>query len=476
MQSHKRKILQSVFVSLLVIILSVPIASADKKGAVDSLLKRYEKRGASFSVLIESDDGRVIYERNAHKALVAASLVKVVVTGAALKSLPVEHSFKTQVFIRGAVGQGVLNGDLIVRGEGDVSISERFYTDPRDVFRRWGIALKGVGIKKINGDIVIDGTYFDDEFLPPDFPKDQLLRSYSAPVSAVSFNENTVSVLVSAGKVGSKASVRLSPIPDVYRIENQTTTTPNREKHLISIEPSGDGIIVKGRCYSKVSSQKFNISVKNPLRYFGKVLRRVLLDEGIEVRGTIRIAEHSLQDLGLLLDEHSINLPTFLGVMNRKSVNLYAEVLLKVLGRVVAGEGSRQKGLSVLKGYLSELNTGADEWNITCGSGLSRRSVISASALVKALKDIDRRLSLRLIMAVAGLDGTLKKRFRKSALKGRLWAKTGHLRNSNGIAGVVSCRKGGKVYFAIIINGAEKFNSQKLHSLQQKIIETFCVE
>ena len=461
--------------SLFISVLCLFPLYADEKERVDRLCERYEKRGALFSVRVETDDGRVLYERGSGKALVTASLVKVVVTGAALKVLPLEHRFRTRVFIRGAVGNGFLKGDIVVVGEGDVSISERFYTDPREVFLRWAKLLKGLGVRKVEGDIVIDGTYFDDEWVPPVYPKEQLLRPYCAPVSALSFNDNTVWVVVGAGKVGSKADVRLSPTPGLYRLINRTTTVANRKEHLINIERSGDGVVVEGRCYRKVSFQKFNISVEEPLTYFGKVLKRVLADGGVEVEGDVRVVEEPMEKKGLLVDEHSVGLMSFLGVMNRESVNLYAEVLLKVLGRVGGGEGSRKKGLSVVKEYLNGLGVGADEWRLNCGSGLSRRDVLSASALVKVLKDIDKKMSLRLILPAAGVDGTLRRRFRKSPLKGRLWAKTGHLKNSNGLAGVVSVGDGRKVYFAIIINGAERFSSAELHSLQQKIIETFCV-
>jgi D-alanyl-D-alanine carboxypeptidase/D-alanyl-D-alanine-endopeptidase (penicillin-binding protein 4) len=447
-----------------------------KKERLDELVKSYEKKGASFSICIENKEGKILYEYNPSKPLAVASLAKLLVTGAALKKLDLNYKFTTQVFIKGAISAGTLDGAVIVRGTGDVSISERFYDEPLKEFKRWAAVLKTLGINRVNGDLIVDGTYFDDEYVPPDFPKGQLLYSYCAPVSALCFNDNTVWVFVSgANRVGDSAAVWLSPV-NVYMVENRTVTVDKKGDHSIDVRMAQDGsrIIVDGKCYQKTVEQKFNISVKEPLSYFGEVVMKVLTEEGIKFSGGVKVAEKPTGNDGVLVAEHSIPLTPFLGMMNKESVNLYAEVLLKVLGRVGSNDGSRKGGLAVLKEYLNGLGVDEKEHNLTCGSGLAANTVASARSLVETLRDIEKRLPLRMLLATAGVDGTLKKRFGNSPLKGKLWAKTGHLRVSNSIAGVAQSEDGGKVYFAIVINGTERFSSSALHSLQQRIVEIVC--
>ncbi|MCX7703505.1 MAG: D-alanyl-D-alanine carboxypeptidase/D-alanyl-D-alanine-endopeptidase, partial [Planctomycetota bacterium] len=456
----KTRIVFAAFGLLLALSFVTTTEAETKKERLDSLIRTYEAKGASFSVFAENKDGHALYEYNKNKPLAIASLAKVLVTGAALKKLERNHKFSTQLFIKGNISAGTLEGALVIKGTGDVSLSTRYYDEPLVEFRRWAATLKALGINRIEGDLIVDGTYFDNEFIPPDFPRSQELRAYCAPVSPLSFNENTVWVVVSGTKVGERAAVSLSPIPDVYKIENRVITVEKKSEHLIDIKAAPGGeLIVEGKCHQKTTEQKFAVSVREPLKYFGQVVLKTLTETGIKIKGDVKVAEKPLSLDSLLVAEHSISLIPFVATMNKESVNLYAEVLLKVLGKTASNEGSRKNGLAVLKEYLSSLGVDEKEHSLTCGSGLAYNTVATSKALVETLRDIEKSLPLKMLFATAGVDGTLEKRFTDSPLKGKVWAKTGHLRISNSIAGVAQSEDGGKIYFAIIINGAERFSA-----------------
>jgi len=434
----------------------------------EKLLSPYVARGLKASVLMVDAAGRALFSHDSREALVPASLAKIAVVAACLDHLPGDFELRTRLYAAGRVENGVLRGSLVVVGEGDVGIDHRMDA-PEKVFARWAEAVVKAGIRRVEGDLLLDATRFSDRGTPPGYPPELKGLSYAAPVSALSVDGSTLKVSVSGTKPGRPAKVVVVPAGGA-RVRNKLVTTAVKKSHLVHIQTGDDGVLVRGRCWSKVRGRTFRAPAPRPARVFGLLLADALAKAGVTLDGDLREATDA-PDLSeaVLLAEHRTPLTKALAVMMRESVNVYADTLLQVLALAKTGRGSFSVGLRLLRRTLAR--AGARDAELENGSGLSRKSLMSAADCVALLKFIARRRRPDSLLAAPG-EGTLRRRFRRPPLKNALHAKTGHLRSVNAVAGTLRRRRG-TVYFAIVFNNTGGFRSRGLHALQEKLLGLF---
>ena len=197
-----------------------------------------------------------------------------------------------------------------------------------------------------------------------------------------------------------------------------------------------------------------SVTVHDPGMYFGAVFRKMLIDHGIEVTGRIRRADTSewknVTRIGVL---ESKPLRDILRVMLKKSLNLYADHLFKVLGKVVVGEGSWSGGSRAIEKMLHDLGIYREGIVIADGSGLSRENRLSTRLLEDLLRAFSNNKVLYNSLPIAGWDGTLKNRMKNSPAEGNLRAKTGTLTGVSALSGYVKTRDGKTIVFSMIFNG-----------------------
>ena len=227
-------------------------------------------------------------------------------------------------------------------------------------------------------------------------------------------------------------------------------------------------LVVTGRVWGGVKSSVYRFAAPDPIRLFALKLLCSLRKNGIRING-YRVSEEPVARTGAkLVASHCVGLLDVVAVMLHKSVNVYAEMLVRVLGAEFAGSGSLKSGLAVLHRSLKA--AGVKGVKLCNGSGLSRRSRMSAAACVAILQKLAKIAPLSKILPAPG-EGTLRRRFLSSPLKRRLFAKTGHIRSVNALAGVVVGNP--NTFFTILFNKT-RASWVKLHMLQRRVIERVC--
>lgn len=423
-------------------------------------------------------DKKVLYYKNPKKLFRVASNNKLFVTACALVNLGPKFSFETKVLVKGKISSaGTLDGSLIVIGGGDPNISGRFYNDnPTAIFERWSKKLISKGIRKITGNIILDDHIFDHQFVHPTWSSSQLQYWYCAETSALSFNDNCVLFIVKPGKsIGSKARISMKPSNGYIKVVNKCDTTTRNTGLSFQRLKNTNTVTVKGRINRNSKGRTKDITVHNPTKYFGHVLKRTIERKGIKVSGKIIVSRKKIPTASGMknLITHKTAFSKTVIVTNKRSQNFYAEQILKFLGHKFGRVGSFKEGVKVVGRFLKKI--GLKRFSMVDGSGLSRKNKFSPLQVVKLLNYMLHHKYKKTFfqsLSVAGVDGTLRYRMRKSKCKGKVFAKTGTLHKTSALSGyIISPSK--KVYiFSILVNDY-KTSTWKVRRIQDELCEIF---
>lgn len=378
-----------------------------------------------------------------------ASNQKILVACAALTLLGRDFNFETRI----GVGDG---GDLVVVGDGDPNLSGRLFGgDPTKVLRAMARDISEKGVKRVR-DLVLDASRFDAEYIHPEWPRDQLDRWYCAPVAALVYNDSCWDVTVLPGTAPGAPS-RISAEPSFLSpvVLNRCETIGGSGDHIVHIGRAETADFeVRGRITLASSGVSGNVTVRDPVRFFGDAFRAALVAEGIAVDGTVR--EGKLPGARELFAYRS-DLGHTLDVMLVNSQNLYAECLFKRLG-----EGSFASGSEALAGALRSLEVPTAGLTVHDGSGLSKENRVTARTMYGVLQAM-RDEPLFVESLAAGGEGTLRKRYRD--LGPRLHAKTGTIDGVSALSGYVTGKDGGRYVFTILANGPSTARARRLQDL-----------
>ena len=420
---------------------------------------------AQWGVAIYSlDRNEFLFEQNAHKLYVPASNEKLITAAAALMRLGPDYRFKTKVLSDGTIEDGVLRGNLIIQGFGDPSASVRMGNkDPFAIFSDWGARLKKRGIQAIAGGLVGDATAFSGPGHGRGWELDDLIEGYAAPVSALQFNENFVSLDIRpAVKTGAAATMVQKPLPDYLRLSGSVITRTGGERIAVARSEEGASRLSAGEAMRisgaiPLKNPVFNrlIAVQHPVRYYLEALRYQLAQEGIDTTNC-HIEEAAVPKTATLLWTHeSAPLRELLAPVVKESLNLPAETLLRALGREIRNTGTDAAGIAVVEAVLEGMGVAKGSYVYVDASGLSRRNLVSAEILVKVLESMRKQPTFSQFystLAIAGIDGTMKNRLRKTAAEGNVRAKTGTISSASSISGYIKTADGEMLAFSMIAN------------------------
>lgn len=414
-------------------------------------------RDAQVAVqVVDVRTGEEVWSRNPDLALNPASTTKVLTAATALRTLGPAYTYRTVVY--GAErpdADGTVDGALYVEGHGDPTlVVEKLWKIARD--------LELSGIRKIDGDLVLDESFFGADHELPGWGKERDIQrgpSYFPALSALSLNFNTIALTVRPGPPGKPAVVAPeTDAADYITVENKVTTGAAGSRRRISIERTveSDGTMlfeVTGSVPANAQVRRYYRTVDNPTTYFGYAFRALLEAQGIEITGDLVLGEVP-ESAEYLTELRSPPLTSILMDMNKFSSNFMAEQVLRTVGAEQRGEGTTAAGLAEVHAYLESV--GVDEgYTLFNGSGLAREGALSPSALSSVLLDMvhDPRVGaeFRTSLAIAGVDGTLRRRLKDEP--SRLRGKTGTLDGVHGLAGYVEAEDGSLYAFAFLANG-----------------------
>ncbi len=416
--------------------------------------------------------GESLLEMNAELPLAPASNQKLFTSAAALERLGPDFRFPTFLVVRGTVDQGVLDGDLVLFGTGDPTLGARDPDRPTGAFRDFLDALEREGIREVRGDIVGDGSFFGGDPRRPSWNPNDLNDWFAAPVSALSFNENVVTMRLLPG-LSAGSAPRVLTIPDgagipVSNLARTVSSRPSPTLLMVRDDPD-DPIEIRGQIHLNGGDVWRSLTVSDPPAYAASLLRETLVRNGVVVTGGARsvsrkdpeaISNRSLTGSDFphartIAVHHSPPLPELLEVVNRRSHNLFAELLLFTLGRTLDGDGTFEGGARALTAYLTdEVQIPRDDIEIIDGSGLSRLNRATPSSFIRTLAHIENSQVREPFFASLPEAGNARQlnRMHRSAAAGNLRAKTGTIHRTTALSGVVRTASGEPVLFSIIAN------------------------
>lgn len=457
-------------------------ASAAPLGArIDSILDRPAFENGFWGALVEdAATGRVLYARHAGKSFVPASNAKLYTTATALDAFGADYRFTTHLYADGEMNGATLRGDLVVRGSGDPTFGKRHENgrvvegaDPLVVFRAWADSLRALGVRRIEGRIVGDDNLFDDVPLGNGWTWDDEPYYYSAELSALSFNDNTVDVLIEGTRPGEPARVSWTPAStDYVTVVNRTLTlgagSPVKEGYA---RARGGNTLTLTTTLGADKRDPESLTVSNPTRYFAHVLRETLVRAGIEVTGEAADADEvgMTPDYAAMRPVASHTSPPMgevVAAVNKPSNNLYAELLLKLVGTRAGGPaptedapmGSHARGLAISRAFYARAGLDTLRLQLLDGSGLARADLVTPEMTVALLRYMRAHPSPAVRAAyvsslpIGGVDGSLRNRLREGRARGNVRAKTGSLGNVSSLAGYVTTRSGRVLAFSLMAN------------------------
>jgi len=426
-------------------------------------------RAAAWGIkIVALNSGAVLFETNAYKLLKPASNAKLFTGALALDALGPDRRIRTSLHAASPPdAQGVLRGGLLIRGRGDPSFSARFENGAYSkILARVVAAARQAGIRKIEGGLIGDDTFFSGPRYGSNWTWDDLQYYYGAEISALSVQDNVIDLTFKPASVaGQPCSFEVRPETDFVRFINQTRTADAKGRASIAVRrPLGEntarltGALPLGR-----EAWTDAVTVSNPALWFVHLLRGALEREGISVAGELRARswpepEDRSKSWRELAAIESPPVSELVANMMKPSQNLYAQLLLLQAGAKdgsAAGgeETSEERGLKALNQFVLRAGLPAGTVLLEEGSGLSRGCLVTPESIVGLLRFMARHRhaeAFRASLAEPGVEGTLRARLRE--LKGNLRAKTGSLNYVSTLSGYMASGAGEPLAFAILLN------------------------
>lgn len=437
--------------------------------AIDAFSSDYFFANAGISFLaVDCNTGEVLGSKNPNTTLIPASTTKLFSTATAFQLLGKDYAPKTRVYMDGVITKdSVLNGNIWIRGAGDVSLGSRYYNGDglEDQFLKfWADSLIKLGIKRVDGAIIADASEFGYEGAPDGWNWGDMGNYYGAGASGLSIYDNMLRYYFKTGKTSGQATTFLGTFPIVpgFNFNNYIRTGGNGDNSYIygapySLDRFGTGTIEAGH-----SSFTVKGSLPDPEMQFAIEFSRILKGRGIIVRDNpvgARSLAYQLPSVRypskkLLFTHVGKTVNSIAWWTNMKSVNLFAEQLLTWVGYGTNGNGSIDNSIARMMNYWEEkINTRG--LYIKDGSGLSRTNAISADHFCQLLRFMTKSSQYKSFygtLPIAGVSGTLSSVCKNQAGENRIHAKSGTMNRVKSYAGYAESKSGKTIAFALIIN------------------------
>jgi D-alanyl-D-alanine carboxypeptidase/D-alanyl-D-alanine-endopeptidase (penicillin-binding protein 4) len=447
------------------------VAPATLQQQIDACIAQPQYARADWGIAVQSlDTGKILYQHNADRLFVPASNAKLFTAALVLSEIGNTTRIATTLYATSThVGhKGVLRGDLILYGRGDPSLGLPD-TSP-DWADRMAAALAQRGVKRVEGNLIADATYFTGMPIGNGWEAEDLQTWYGAAPSALDVAGNLIHVDV-ARERRQCCAITVKPDAAGVQVVNQTTDADGDPLSLY--RPLGSSkLYAVGELPTRTRKHTYVLSMPDPALTAGNQLRQALARQSIALSGRVQVLHWPQSDPKLTQAGTqaiaSIDSPSIAELIDhtlKNSDNLFAQTLLLQAGVVAAQRGDCSDAhkpdtsvgwaLCALRGLLAKAGIPPSAVLLSEGSGLARRDLVTPNAFVQWLTWVHTQPwgpDLRNALPVAGVDGTLQHRFRDGAATDNLQAKTGTLSHDYTLTGFVTDASGEHLVFSIMLN------------------------
>ena len=418
--------------------------SADLEKSVKEMMSTSNALSANLSFYVSDENGNLIYEYNGNKGLSTASTQKIFTSAAALETLGKDYQFKTTASYSGKISNGNLDGDFYITSNGDPTLGSWRYEEykPEKFKQKLLDAIRKSGIKKISGNLIVDDSYFDFQSTPGGWPWNDLGNYYGAGTFGVNWKENQFDININ-GNQFKNFSYDLENVNWI----NDLKTGGNSDQSLIFTAPHSETALINGTLPAgKVTT--VSGATPNPPTQLAVEIKKLLEENGIAVSGKTttyyneKVAGKSVSKApgqNQIFEYKSPTLDKIVYWLMRKSINLYAETLIKTMAKEKRTNPSFDTGVDFLKDFWKSKGINSNMINFADGSGLSPQNYVSAKAQVQALLYSKKQ---------NWFDAFYEGFPTQNGIK----MKSGTIKDSKSFAGYQTSKNGKNYVFSIILN------------------------
>jgi D-alanyl-D-alanine carboxypeptidase/D-alanyl-D-alanine-endopeptidase (penicillin-binding protein 4) len=410
--------------------------------------------------------------------------MKLITSAAALELLGPQYTFRTVLGYTGTINKrsGKLRGDIIVRGGGDPVLGSNHFPDYyNDFMSGWLTEIKKPGIKKIDGSVITDDSYYDFQPVPAKWLWEDAGNYYGAGAYGLSIFDNTYEIHLTSSADSSQLFIKeIVPNESKFEFSNWLIAAGTSDEGYIFAAPYSTNGWLAGSIPANMDDFVLKASIADPPHLMAKMLNDKLKAAGTIITGeptTARLKQITIPEkITIVTETISPPLVKIIEVLNHESVNMYAEHLIKELGKKIKNTGSTAAGVEVITDFLKNAGIQTDGMFIEDGSGLSPVNSINANGLANLLlymKNNGRYFSEYYnSLPEAGKEGTLKNCFKDPVFESRLRAKSGSMTRVRSYAGYFTTQSGKQMVFSIIVNNFSGPSNKIISYIEEIIKET----
>ena len=467
-------------------------SSAQTSQPLKNFIEKPILKGASVSFAVKDiKSGKLLYSYDADRELIPASVMKTVTTAVALELLGENFRFETSILYDGKIENGILNGNLYIKGSGDPTInSSELKTKKDSILNIWALAVKKAGIQKINGRVIADESIFDTEGVSMKWMREDLGSDYAQGSYGVNIFDNQYTLYIETGTVGTQPSISSTEpsMPFITFHNHLKTLAISKDSFYVTGFPYENDRYLYGSLRANRSKAKIVGDIPEPALYFAQYFTNYLFiyhDIKVEKEASCyRILSQSGQwkqaEYKKLVSTYSPTLKEIVYITNFRSHNLYADVLLKTLGlrynpNPKENISSFEKGVRVIKKHLEKNKINISSLWMYDGSGLAATNKVTAEFLCELYIHMNKStVSEAYLKSLprSGVEGTVRNFLKGTFLQNKMRLKSGSMSRVISYGGYF--QQGEKEYaIVILVNNFSGKNSQVRTAIEELFLALF---
>jgi D-alanyl-D-alanine carboxypeptidase/D-alanyl-D-alanine-endopeptidase (penicillin-binding protein 4) len=436
------------------------------EAVLESFKKDKDLQHATYSFcVLEAQTGKTVKEYNPEIALIPASTMKIMTTSAALGILGKDYTYKTNfyTFTKIDSASGTSTNNLLIKGSGDPSFnSSYFYNSDGDFFNPILEKIKAKNIKKINGSIIADVSYFNNT-IPSTWIWGDIGNYFGAGANGLSYRDNKFSIFYNSGVLNTSAELE-SVSPNYFAkkmtIQSNVISAGTEDDAFVFGDPNGYNRKVTGTIPPNKTHYEVEAEMPEPALYFENQLQSELQKNNLATADVklLTIEQNTLKSNEQLIYTHqSPKLEKIVYYTNIKSNNHYAESLLNTIGAAKSKkQGTTSNGIDAVKNYWESRGVDVSGLHMADGSGLSRANTITtkiqATVLSKIYRDSLMYPAFNASLPIAGKNGSMTSLCKGTFAENNMRAKTGYINRARGYCGYVKTKSGKELAFSVLFN------------------------